>query len=554
MKSVRPVRVRGVLAALVLGATVVAACGGNSPSSSTEAGGTTASTDAPVLTNAPTTTNPALVPVQGGTLTVALADESPGFNPTVDPWGFGGHNVARAIYDTLATFDASGKVVPYLAESIEGNSDATVWTITLRDGVKFHDGTALDAEAVRMNFQAVKDSPQYSSQLALLSSMKVIDDRTIELTMSAPWGTFLNALTGSIGSQIGYIAAPATLTDPEGGRNPIGTGPFKFKEWVPDDHLTVVRNDDYWQDPAYLDEVIFKPIPDSDARKAAFDAADTDLYATGSSKEITEYQAAEKSGDVTVTIGTPSEPDLVMMNVRKAPLDDLRIRQALAGSVDIGRLYDFLEATGVKQPMHGPYADTSYWYVKSNYPDYDVEAAKALVAEYVAEKGSCEFEIAGNGTPWHVSYMELFQAMWDEIGCKVNITSRAQAENIDAVIGGNYQVILWGGIGGGDPDNDYNYFHSGGAMNFSGYSSPTIDAALEKGRALSDPEARKEQYAIVQKELGDVMPYIWTGTNQWGVVVRPNVLGLSDFDLPDGTPGQPITGGFYFLKDVWLQQ
>ena len=90
MKSVRPVRVRGVLAALVLGATVVAACGGNSPSSSTEAGGTTASTDAPVLTNAPTTTNPALVPVQGGTLTVALADESPGFNPTVDPWGFGG--------------------------------------------------------------------------------------------------------------------------------------------------------------------------------------------------------------------------------------------------------------------------------------------------------------------------------------------------------------------------------------------------------------------------------------------------------------------------------
>ena len=183
--------------------SVVAACGGNSPSSSTEADGTTASTDAPVLTNAPTTTNPALVPVQGGTLTVALADESPGFNPTVDPWGFGGHNVARAIYDTLATFDASGKVVPYLAESIEGNSDATVWTITLRDGVKFHDGTALDAEAVRMNFQAVKDSPQYSSQLALLSSMTVIDDRTIELTMSAPWGTFLNALTGSIGSQIG---------------------------------------------------------------------------------------------------------------------------------------------------------------------------------------------------------------------------------------------------------------------------------------------------------------------------------------------------------------
>lgn len=554
MKSVRSARGRSALAVLLLSATVVAACGGNSPSASTEGDGTTAATEAPVLTNAPTTTNPELVPVAGGSLTIGIEAEASGYNPTVDPWGYGGHNIGRAIFDTLATFDASGKIVPYLAESIEGNADATVWTITLRDGVKFHDGTPLDAEAVRMNFQAVKDSPQYSSQLSLLSSMTVVDDLTIELTMSAPWGTFPNTLTGSIGAQVGYIAAPATLTDPEGGRHPIGTGPFVFEEWVPDDHLTVVRNDDYWQEPAYLDEVIFKPIPDSDARKAAFDAGDTDLFATGSSKDITAYQADEKNGSVKVTIGTPSDPDVIMMNVRQAPIDDVRIRTALIESVDITRIYDFLEATGVKQPMHGPYADTSYWYTESNYPDYDVESAKALVAEYVAEKGSCEFELAGNGTPWHVSYMELYQAMWSDIGCTVNITSRAQAENINATVSGNYQVILWGGIGGGDPDNDYNYFHSGGSMNFSGYSSPTIDAALEKGRALADPEARKEQYAIVQKELGDVLPYIWTGTNQWGVMVRPTTMGITDFDLPDGSAGEPVTGGFYYLKDVWLQQ
>jgi peptide/nickel transport system substrate-binding protein len=547
------------LAALALLIGSVAACGGNDPNAATptnapdiSTGETTAVTEAPVLTNAPTTTNAAVVPVSGGSLTVALQGESSGYNPTVDAWADGGHNVARAIFDPLATFDASGKVVPYLAESITGNADATVWTIKVRSGVTFHDGTPLNAEAVRLNFEANKNSPQFGSQLALLSSMKVVDDLTLELTMSQPWGTFPNVLLGNIGSQIGYMAAPAMLASPDGGRNPIGTGPFSFKEWVPDDHLTVVRNDNYWQDPAYLDEVVFKPIPDSTSRKAAMDAGDVDVYYTGSSKDIQEYQAQQEAGDVSVTIGAPSEGDMVMLNTKKAPLDDVRVRRALAMSVDIPRLFDFLDATGVKQPTHGPYADSSFWYVKSNYPDYDVAGAKALIDEYVAEKGPVQFDFAGNQDPFIVSIQELYQSMWSEIGVTANIVSRAQGENISAVIGGDFQVVLWGGVGGGDPDNDYVDFHSNTGQNFTGFNTPEMDAALDAGRALSDPEARKAQYAIVQQILGDNVPIIWTGTNQFGVITKPTVQGMSDFDLPDGTPGQPISGPLFFLKDVWL--
>ena len=81
-----------------------------------------------------------------------------------------------------------------------------------------------------------------------------------------------------------------------------------------------------------------------------------------------------------------------------------------------------------------------------------------------------------------------------------------------------------------------------------------MDAALDAGRALSDPEARKEQYAIVQQELGDAVPYIWTGTNQFAVMTRAGLMGMGAFLLPDGSPGQPITGGQFFLKDVWLAQ
>ncbi|MFN8023064.1 MAG: ABC transporter substrate-binding protein [Acidimicrobiales bacterium] len=569
IRSRRSARRLVAVALLTTAGLAATACGGNDPSdtkatttvapdggTATTAAGSTDSTaapsTAPVFTNAPTTTAEAAPePQSGGTLTVGIEGESTGYAPYADVWTNAGHNVGKAIFDTLAVYDASGKVVPYLAESITGNADATVWTIKLRSGISFQNGEPLTADAVRQNFQAILDSAQFKDQLSLLASMNVVDDLTLELTMSSPWGTFPNTLVGEIGTQVGYIAAPAMLASPEGSRNPIGTGPFSFVEWVPDDHVTVQRNDDYWGGPAYLDEVVFKPIADSTARKAAFDAGDIDVYYTGSSSEITEYFAQQDAGEVGVTIGAPSEPDVVMFNTAKAPLDDVRVRRALAMSVDIPRLYDYLEATGVKQPLTGPYAASSFWFVDSDYPAYDVEGAKQLIDEYEAEVGPVSFEFAGGQDPFITSYQELFQSMWSEIGAEANIVSRAQSENIDAVLNDNFQVILWGGIGGGDPDADYAQFHSGG-LNFSNFTDPAIDAAMDAGRALSDPEARKEQYAIVQKILGEQVPYIWTGTNQFGVITKAGVNGIADFDLPDGSPGQPINGGRFYLKDVWL--
>jgi ABC-type transport system substrate-binding protein len=546
------------VAALSLVALVAVACGGNDPNASkptdpaVSTGDTTAATEAPVLTNAPTTTDAEVKPTAGGSLVVGIDADASGYNPTADPWASGGHNVARTIFDPLATYDASGKVVPYLAKSISANADATVWTITLRDGVMFHDGTPCDAAAVKANFDANKNSPQYGAQLSLLSTTTVVDATTLELAMSQPWSTFPNVLTGDVGSQIGYIAAPAMLASPDGGRNPIGTGPFKFKEWVPDDHLTVVRNDAYWQTPAYLDEVTFKPIPDSTARKAAFDAGDIDLYYTGSSSEITEYQA--KADEFSVTIGAPGEPDMIMFNTTKAPLDDVRVRRAIVMATDMSRVFDYLDATGVKQITHGPYADTSFWYTASDYPEYDPAGAKKLIDEYVAEKGTpVEFDYAGNQIPFIVSLQELYQSMWAEAGMKANIVSRAQGDNINAAIAGDFQVMMWGGIGGGDPDSDYNDFHSETGLNFSGFHTPAMDAALDKGRALTDPAARKEQYAIVQKELGANVPFLWAGSNQYGVITRPAVQGVANFLLPDGSPGQSITASEFFLKDVWLK-
>ena len=285
------------------------------------------------------------------------------------------------------------------------------------------------------------------------------------------------------------------------------------------------------------------------------DAGDIDVYYTGSSSEIVEYQALQAEGKINVTIGSPGEPDCLMFNLAKAPLDDIRIRRAIVMATDMSRIFDYLDATGVKQLTDGPYASSSYWYAESNYPDFDPVGAKALVDEYVAEKGSpVEFEYAGGQDPFIVGLMELYQSMWAEVGMTANIVSRAQPENIGNVIGGNFQVVMWGGVGGGDPDDDYGDFRSGTGLNFNGFNDPAVDAALDAGRSLSDSAARKEQYAIVQKALGEAVPYLWAGTNQYGVVAKVTAFGFGSFELPDGSEGLAISGGIFNVKDVWIQQ
>lgn len=572
-------RRRGLVFALAA-ALVVAACGGNSPGASettapaTTVGGTTdqdsdgddtgdgdgadVTTTAPPstvppLTSPPTTTDPTREPTRGGTLRVALDAESAGYNPHRDAWAASGNVVARAVFDSLAVFDASGLPVPYLAEAIQPNADATVWTITLRDGISFHNGEAFDADAVRLNFEAALESPQLAGQLAPVERIEVVDGLTVRVEMREPWATFPNVLVGDIGAQVGYMIAPEMIGRADGGRAPIGTGPFRFVEWVPDDRFVVERNDEYWMEPAFVDRIVFRPIPDTTSRRAAFDAGDVDVYVTASTNQIVEYLAAAERGEVSVAIGAPSEPDMVMFNTQAPPLDDVRVRRALVMAADIPRIFDYLDAVGVKRPLRGPYDESSFWYVETDYPEYDPDGARALIDEVTAELGPVVFEFAGGQDPFIVGYQELFQSMWAEIGVRADIVSLAQGENIEKALTGGFQVMLWGGVGGGDPDSDFDTFHSG-PLNFAQFTTPEIDAAMQAGRAVGDPEARREQYAIVQRALGEAVPYLWVGTNQFAMITTPAVIGGGTFVLPDGSPGQAILGGRYYLKDVWVDE
>lgn len=517
-------------------ALLVAACGG---------GGTSSTSDSSATSD--TTANEGS-PVKGGTLTVGLNAESSGFDPQSSLLAPAGRTVAHAIFDTLTAFDAEGVARPFLASSVTPNADSTEWTIVLRPNIKFHDGTPLNAAAVKANFDAGTTAPTLKNAYKFLKSTSVVDDLTVLVTMDKPFGLFPNVLAGGVSGQLGYMAAPSMLADPNGSRNPVGTGPFVFKEWVPDDHLTVTRNDSYWSTPAWVDEVVFKPINDNTAMKAAFDAGTIDVFVTAGTSDIKGYK---DDGKTKVVSDLPAEPDIVIMNTSVAPFDDLRIRKAMVMSTDLNRVLDFVEGTGVKELAAGPYSSKSYWFTATDYPTYDLEGAKALVAEYVKEKGPIKCTYTGRQIPFIVQYMELLSSMWKAAGIDCTIESLAQPEVIKKVFGYTYQVANWGGIGGGDPDNDYSYFTSGGT-NLTQFKSPTIDAAMDAGRATGDPVKRKAQYDIVQKELGANVPYIWLNFNQFAMITQPKVNGVNSFMLPDGTAARPQLAGSFQVSNLWL--
>src|SRR5262245_11220700 len=204
------------LAALALAGLVVVACGGGDDNSSDQPG-----------SGGPDETTSSLVPQAGGSLSWGVSIESIGWQPAASLWDPSGYVVASSFFDRLTMYDADGNIRPYLAEAIEPNDDFTQWTITLREGVKFHDGTPLDADALKVHFDNMIASLIWGPSLDAVESMTVQDDRHLVLDMNAPFSTFPHLLS----AQVGFVAAPSQYADPEGARHPVGTGPFVFEEW-----------------------------------------------------------------------------------------------------------------------------------------------------------------------------------------------------------------------------------------------------------------------------------------------------------------------------------
>ncbi len=425
--------VAGGAVALGTGASALLAGCSSSPSTST---GTTASPGSmPGVGSGP--------PVRGGALTIGTIADIDGFYPPNNHWDSNGFLYANTIYDPLMATATDGSIQPYLAESMTPNASFDVWTMKLRPNVMFSDGSTLTASVVKANFDALATSPLTGTALNEVTSVQTTGQLTLAYTLNAPDPTFPAGLTTQVGYVVGQAMIDQARADPNGAPTPIGTGPFIYSQWQPNDFFTATRNPRYWRSGLpYLDSITFKPIPDTTARESTLRSGGVDMIESVDPTTITNFSGSGGSGfqlvDSRTVIGQPSFA-FIMVNTIVPPTNDLRIRQALAKGLD-QPVVQRIAGGPPAQPATGIFTPGSPYYSDTGYPTYDPEGAKHLVDAYKAEHGTPSLTLLTIPEPLEIKIVQTVQQMWEQVGFEVTLSEVEQATIIDDFVLGNFQA------------------------------------------------------------------------------------------------------------------
>jgi 4-phytase/acid phosphatase/peptide/nickel transport system substrate-binding protein len=500
-------------------------------------------------------------PQPGGSLAYALSAESTGWSPTSDQWSSSSWNVARAIFDPLVVAGEDGSYQPWLAESLSPSTDGATWTIRVRSGIEFHDGTSVDADAVVANLDAMKASPLTTFGFTPITGIRALDTSTVQLTLDRPWFS----LPGLFAGQGGIIVAPAQLESGDN-QNPIGSGPFVFGEWAKDDRLVVRKNPTYWRTDAdgaqlpYLDEVTFRVITDPSSREVAVSSGDVDLAHFNEAGPTSRMLSAPPDGTNLLVDESQGDEMTIVLNSQSGPTSDERVRQAMQLSTDreaIVAQYD-----GAFEPADGPFSPASSWWSDAGQPGPDVDRARTLIDDYRAETGSAPtITLAIPANADFSALAQLLQSQWSEAGIEVVIDAQETTKYAGSVVNGQANALLISYWNGEDPDVGYIYWHgsnigpAGGiSLNFARWSNDEIDEALDTGRATEDQAARKRAYATVFEQFAEHAPILFLYHVKW-IVLSDRDVQIGAVDLPgrDGN-AQPIIWGAVNLSNTWIER
>jgi peptide/nickel transport system substrate-binding protein len=498
-------------AAVSIAALVLAAC--SSINNSPAAGGG----------QSPTADNRA--PKQGGTLVVALSDEPDALDPTTART-LVGRSVFTSICEKLYDINAKLEVVPQLAAAMpETSSDGKTVTIKLRTGVKFADGTAMDAAAVKTSLDRDLTLPTSArkSDLASVESVSVTDPSTVVLHLKTPFAP----LVAQLADRAGMVMSPAALKT-EGtnfGAHPVCVGPFKFQSRVAQDHIDVVKDTNYYDaSHVYLDKVSYKIIADSTTRFNNLRSGDVQVLDAVAPTDVDALQAdsnlqlltSDSLGyqGITVNIGNAhgvGKPAATLpANLNSAMATDPRVRQAFEMSIDRDAINKVV-FQGKYSPACGPISPASPFSSDAAQacPKHDPAAAKALLQQ-AGVKTPFDISMIIANTPDGTRLGQAIQAQVKDGGFNLKLVPTEFAASLDQTDAGNYQLFAIGWSGRVDPDgNISNFVHSEGSQNNNGYASSTVDSLLAKSQATADQSTRADLFGQVITQLHKDLPIIY---------------------------------------------
>lgn len=537
-------------AAVVALAVAAAACGGDDDGGG-GGGGATGDEDAGT-------------PTPGGKVIYGLEAE------TIDGWclpeaqlAISGITEAEAVYDTLTKPNAEGEVEPFLAESVEPNDDSTVWTITLREGVTFHDGTDLTAEVVKNNLDAYRGAyPTRSPQLTIfvfepVESVEVVDDLTVQVNLKQPWASFDATLWG--GGRYGMLAQAQLDDEQNCATNLIGTGPFRFVDWVPNQRFEAEKNPDYWGTDAagnqlpYLDAIEFRPIPEIETRLNSLRSGEINAMHASDADTVVELRGMAENDELNMYESDAfGEVSYNMLNESKPPFDNILARRALAHAYDFDRMNEIINA-GITTKATGPFAPGNIGHLEdTGYPAYDLDEAKRLAEQYEEETGEpLSFTLTAQATQSVQQIGQLIREMAEEAGIEVEIVSVDQSALIDTALTGDFEMMTWRNHPGGDPDLQYNWWKSGSPVNFGRFQDEEIDTLLDQGR--ESLENRDQVYEDINRRFAEQVHNLWGWYTPWSVAMAPDVHGVPGEGPNSAEPFPGLASG-HRVEFMWVEQ
>ncbi len=470
------------------------------------------------------------------TLRIGLSLGAANINPA-ESTGIADATVIRHVFEGLVGFDPDSNLVPELASSWVVNDDATVFTFTLREGVSFHDGTPFNAETAAAYYNWVLDPSSSGArgraQLAGVTSVEATGPYELTFTRDSSNGSFLFNLALSNSR----ITSPASieLYGEDIGRNPVGTGPFRFVSWEDGVSLTLERNPDYWGEPALTDTLVFLEVPNNSTRLAMLQSGEAD-FIENLAPQLVSTVEADPDLILLERIGTASR--ILQLNTTKAPFDDVRVRHALNHAVDVDQIVRItLQGLGVA--LTAPIPDPVFGYAEQPDYVYDPELARSLLAEAGYADGFTVTMLTFIGDEY-ASAGQMLQQYFAEVGVTLIIDAKERGALVDQIflpVESNPTELALVGATAATSDADRGLVPSfatwsfpPASNNWSFYSNERVDELLRAGIATAAPEERAAIYAEAQEIIWADAPWVFlysatalaaTHTSVHGIHVMP---------------------------------
>ncbi|MFA1822231.1 glutathione ABC transporter substrate-binding protein [Virgibacillus oceani] len=438
------------------------------------------------------------------------------------------------IFETLLTQDENMDIQSGLAEDYNMIDDLT-WEFHLREGVTFHDDTPFNAEAVKTNFDRMFDpevASAVASQFDMVEEVQVIDDYTVHFVLSEPFMSLPKSLTHYTGA----IMSPKSIEDDYAGdvnldTNPVGTGPFVFEEWEHGNEIVLVENDDYWGEPAQLDSLTYKVVPEENTRIAMLSNGEAHVITNITSvntDQVEQMDNASLLAEDSVRVNT------IEFNTEKEPLNDASVRQAIASAIDIDQIVEGIYQGYANKPT-GPIDEFTFGFNPEVEPyPYDMDAAKQLLVEAGYEDGFSLSIWAANTDAQAIQKAEYIQDQLSELNIDLSIEQVEFSTLVSESGAGDHDIVITGWSNSIADPNDalYRIYHSnnhGSAGNRMFYTNEQVDELLWEARQEDDDANREAMYQEAQAIIAEDIPRIAVASPQYLFGVSDDVEGFVQY-------------------------